>query len=85
MKLDIFTAEIDDLRKSTNETNLPIVPPLKVGDKTFYIETFFQANWFRAGQFCRLHGMHLASINDQVENGRLGEALSSFSKSKLSE
>lgn len=31
----------------------------------------FQANWFKAQQYCRFHGMHLASISSQEENDRL--------------
>lgn len=32
---------------------------------------FFQANWFKAAQYCRFHGMHLASISSQEENDKL--------------
>lgn len=31
----------------------------------------FQANWFKAAQYCRFHGMHLASISSQEENDKL--------------
>ncbi|XP_069972934.1 alpha-N-acetylgalactosamine-specific lectin-like [Penaeus vannamei] len=30
-----------------------------------------QANWYKASQYCRFHGMHLASIESARENGRL--------------
>lgn len=30
-----------------------------------------QANWFKAAQYCRFHGMHLASISSQEENDKL--------------
>lgn len=30
-----------------------------------------QANWFKAQQYCRFHGMHLASISSQQENDKL--------------
>ena len=28
---------------------------------------FFQANWYKAEQYCRFHGMHLASIDTADE------------------
>lgn len=33
--------------------------------------SIFQANWFKAAQYCRFHGMHLASISSQEENDKL--------------
>ena len=38
----------------------------------------FQANWFRAAQYCRFHGMHLASISSQEENDRLEKHIRDF-------
>lgn len=38
----------------------------------------FQANYFRATQYCRFHGMHLASINSQEENDRLEKYIKDF-------
>lgn len=38
----------------------------------------FQANWFRASQYCRYHGMHLASISSQEENDKLEETIRDF-------
>lgn len=39
-----------------------------------------QANWFRAAQYCRFHGMHLASISSQEENDRLEKHIRDFGK-----
>lgn len=38
----------------------------------------FQANWYRASQYCRYHGMHLASIASQEENDRLEKHIKDF-------
>jgi hypothetical protein len=38
----------------------------------------FQANWYRAAQYCRYHGMHLASINSQEENDKLEKHIRDF-------
>lgn len=38
----------------------------------------FQANWFRAAQYCRFHGMHLASISSQEENDKLEKHIKEF-------
>ena len=32
---------------------------------------FLQANWYKAEQYCRFHGMHLASINSEEEQREL--------------
>ncbi|CAH2090894.1 unnamed protein product [Euphydryas editha] len=47
------------------------MPLLKSGEKKYYLGIFFKANWFKAQQYCRFHGMHLASISTQEENDRL--------------
>ncbi|KOX71906.1 Aggrecan core protein [Melipona quadrifasciata] len=39
---------------------------------------FQQANWYRASQYCRYHGMHLASIASQEENDRLEKHIKDF-------
>lgn len=39
-----------------------------------------QANWFKATQYCRYHGMHLASISSQEENDRLEKHIRDFGK-----
>ena len=45
-----------------------------------YYHSFFalQANWYRASQYCRYHGMHLASIASQEENDRLEKHIKDF-------
>ncbi|XP_075978496.1 brevican core protein triforce isoform X2 [Anticarsia gemmatalis] len=47
------------------------MPLLKSGEKKYYLGIFFKANWFKAQQYCRFHGMHLASISSQQENDKL--------------
>lgn len=42
------------------------------------IRPMFQANWYRASQYCRYHGMHLASIASQEENDRLEKHIKDF-------
>lgn len=42
------------------------------------IRLMFQANWYRASQYCRYHGMHLASIASQEENDRLEKHIKDF-------
>ena len=41
---------------------------------------FLQANWYKAEQYCRFHGMHLASINSEEEQRNLQEHIQSFGK-----
>ena len=40
----------------------------------------FQANWYKAEQYCRYHGMHLASINSAEEQKNLEDHITSFGK-----
>ncbi|KAF5299855.1 hypothetical protein FQA39_LY11392 [Lamprigera yunnana] len=54
------------------------MPLLKLGDKRYYLGIFFKANYFRATQFCRFHGMHLASISSQDENDKLEKYIKDF-------
>uniref|UniRef100_T1GGF4 C-type lectin domain-containing protein n=1 Tax=Megaselia scalaris TaxID=36166 RepID=T1GGF4_MEGSC len=56
------------------------MPLLRLGDKKFYLGIFFKANWFKATQYCRYHGMHLASINSQEENDKLEKHIRDFGK-----
>ena len=37
-----------------------------------------QANWYKAEQYCRFHGMHLASINSAEEQKNLEDHITSF-------
>ncbi len=41
---------------------------------------FLQANWYKAEQYCRFHGMHLASINTADQQKDLEEHIESFGK-----
>ncbi|XP_034944080.1 uncharacterized protein [Chelonus insularis] len=54
------------------------MPLLKLGEKRYYLGIFFKANWYRAAQYCRYHGMHLASIASQEENDRLEKHIKDF-------
>ncbi|XP_028168533.1 CD209 antigen-like protein C isoform X1 [Ostrinia nubilalis] len=60
---------------SCNDDDLGVtrwtMPLLKSGEKRYYLGIFFKANWFKAQQYCRFHGMHLASISSQQENDKL--------------
>ncbi|XP_022830124.1 brevican core protein isoform X1 [Spodoptera litura] len=60
---------------SCNDDDLGVtrwtMPLLKSGEKKYYLGIFFKANWFKAQQYCRFHGMHLASISSQQENDKL--------------
>jgi hypothetical protein len=44
----------------------------------FDVLHMLQANWYRAAQYCRYHGMHLASINSQEENDKLEKHIRDF-------
>ena len=37
-----------------------------------------QANWYKAEQYCRFHGMHLASVNSADEQRELEDHIQSF-------
>lgn len=39
-----------------------------------------QANWYKAAQYCRYHGMHLTSISNQEENDRLEKYIKDYGK-----
>ncbi|XP_046471995.1 C-type lectin 37Db-like [Neodiprion pinetum] len=54
------------------------MPLLKLGEKRYYLGIFFKANWYRASQYCRYHGMHLASISSQEENDRLEKHIKDY-------
>ncbi|XP_067646283.1 uncharacterized protein tfc isoform X2 [Eurosta solidaginis] len=59
-------------------TNKWTMPLLKLGEKRYYLGIFFKANWFKAAQYCRYHGMHLVSISSQEENDRLEKHIRDF-------
>ncbi|XP_037033632.1 low affinity immunoglobulin epsilon Fc receptor-like [Bradysia coprophila] len=54
------------------------MPLLKFGEKRYYLGVFFKANWYKAAQYCRFHGMHLASISSQEENDNLEKHIKDF-------
>ncbi|XP_063884292.1 mannose-binding protein-like isoform X2 [Scylla paramamosain] len=47
------------------------MPLMRLGNKRYYLGIFFKANWYKALQYCRFHGMHLASIESLRENTRI--------------
>jgi len=54
------------------------MPLVELGQKKYYIGLFFKANWYKAEQYCRYHGMHLASINSAEEQKNLEDHITSF-------
>ncbi|XP_025414278.1 mannose-binding protein C-like isoform X2 [Sipha flava] len=66
---------VDDSVAATNKWSLPL---LRSGDKKLYLGIFFKANWYKAAQYCRYHGMHLASISSQEENDKLEKYIKDF-------
>jgi len=75
---------LDDLGCSDcqNEITTPhsrfAMPLIKLGDKRYYLGIFFKANWYKAEQYCRFHGMHLASVNTATEQKNLEEHIQSY-------
>ena len=43
----------------------------------------FKANWYKAEQYCRFHGMHLASINTAEEQRDLQDHIQAYGKCSL--
>lgn len=61
------------------QTKLKFSMPLtKLGPKSYYIGIFFKANWARSAQYCRYHGMHLASIDSAQDQKKLEEHIESI-------
>merc|ERR1719481_952159 len=54
------------------------MPLTTLGVKKYYLGIFFKANWARAAQYCRYHGMHLASVNTEEEQRQLEEHIQSL-------
>lgn len=54
------------------------MPLTQLGQKKYYLGIFFKANWYKAEQYCRFHGMHLASINKEQEQNDLENHIESF-------
>eukprot|EP00090_Calanus_glacialis_P041261 TRINITY_DN7261_c0_g1_i2.p1 TRINITY_DN7261_c0_g1~~TRINITY_DN7261_c0_g1_i2.p1 ORF type:complete len:318 (-),score=48.46 TRINITY_DN7261_c0_g1_i2:279-1232(-) len=61
--------------RSSNQFSMPLTA---LGKKEYYLGIFFKANWYKAEQYCRFHGMHLASINSDDEQRNLEEHITSF-------
>jgi len=65
--------------RSTSSRSSKFSMPLRMlGEKKYYIGMFFKANWYKAEQYCRFHGMHLASINSGEEQKDLEEHIQSI-------
>merc|ERR1712227_925337 len=64
-----------DVHQTTSRFSMPLT---QLGNKKYYLGIFFKANWYKAEQYCRFHGMHLASINKEVEQKDLEEHIESF-------
>merc|ERR1712001_636165 len=62
-------------RRSASRFSMPLTA---LGDKSYYLGIFFKANWARSAQYCRYHGMHLASVNTEVEQRQLEEHIQSL-------
>merc|ERR1719394_2231683 len=54
------------------------MPLQRLGDKQYYLGIFFKANWYKSEQYCRFHGMHLASINSAEEQRDLQEHIQAY-------
>ncbi|CAH0547589.1 unnamed protein product [Brassicogethes aeneus] len=65
----------DSLPPAPNRWTMPL---LKLGEKRYYLGIFFKANYYRATQYCRFHGMHLASITSQEENDKLEKYIKDY-------
>lgn len=55
------------------------MPLAHLGNKKYYLGMFFKANWFRSAQYCRFHGMHLASLDSAEEQRQLEEHIKGLS------
>lgn len=53
---------------------------VRIKSNEIFNHHLLQANWYRAAQHCRYHGMELASINNQEENDKLIEALETLGR-----
>ncbi|XP_026805655.1 lectin subunit alpha-like [Rhopalosiphum maidis] len=70
-----MTHSADNTETFNTSTNTVLVPApvvdwhvVKSGNKNFYIQTYFKANWFKAMEYCHFHGMQFASITSEEEN-----------------
>jgi len=68
----------DCLGEGATITSRFSMPLTQLGPKKYYLGIFFKANWYKAEQYCRFHGMHLASINKEAEQNDLENHIESF-------
>lgn len=66
---------VNDVHQTASRFSMPLT---QLGSKKYYLGIFFKANWYKAEQYCRFHGMHLASINKEDEQKDLEEHIESF-------
>merc|ERR1739848_188330 len=66
---------VGDGRNTQSRFSMPLA---QLGEKKYYLGIFFKANWYKAEQYCRFHGMHLASINSAEEQDNLEDHIQSF-------
>merc|ERR1719464_2505683 len=65
----------DSTGRSGNRWTMPLQ---RLGDKQYYLGIFFKANWYKSEQYCRFHGMHLASINTAEEQRDLQDHIQAY-------
>nr|CAD7438285.1 unnamed protein product [Timema bartmani] len=58
--------------------DLPVLGSLVQYETSALTNYATEANWYRAAQYCRYHGMHLASIGSQEENDKLEKHIRDF-------
>merc|ERR1711936_543642 len=64
---------------ANSNINIRFTMPLtKLGSKQYYLGIFFKSNWYKAEQYCRFHGMHLASINTAEEQRDLQDHIQAY-------
>jgi len=66
---------VKDVHQTASRFSMPLT---QLGNKKYYLGIFFKANWYKAEQYCRFHGMHLASINKEEEQKDLEDHIESF-------
>ncbi|XP_057654302.1 C-type lectin 37Db-like [Diorhabda carinulata] len=58
-----------------NRPNKRFTNRFSSGGKSYYVDTVFKTNFFKAMQFCRQQGMQLLSISSREEDNRIGNFL----------
>ncbi|KAJ8975402.1 hypothetical protein NQ317_001942 [Molorchus minor] len=66
-----FAVWLNKTRNNTDQAADPSFPLVHYGNKSYYIESILQANYFQAFQYCRYHGMQLLTISSQAEHNFL--------------